>query len=98
MKTLYNNDIAADSILLLSLIQLKQQTQNNYIMKMNSLETDSYTVISRSYYSRDLLYNSELSTEHKTLFSFDEIAIKENIKKVYALHYYCINLHFNEEN
>jgi len=65
---------------------------------MNSSETDSYTVMSRSHYSESLLHNSELSTEHKTLSFSDEIAAKEDTEKVYALYYYCINLHFNEEN
>ncbi len=40
---------------------------------MNSLETDSHTVMSRSHYNENLLHNSELSTEHKTLSFFDEI-------------------------
>ncbi len=65
---------------------------------MNSSETDSHTVMSRSHYSESLLHNSELSTEHKTLSFSDEIAAKEDTEKVYALYYYCINLHFNEEN
>jgi len=65
---------------------------------MNSSETDSHTVTDRSYYNEDLLHNSELNTEYKTLFSFNETVVKEDIEKVYTLHYYCINLHFNEEN
>ncbi len=54
--------------------------------------------MSRSYYNEDFSHNSELSTEYKTLSFFNEIAAKENTKKVYALHCYCINLHFNKEN
>jgi len=65
---------------------------------MNSLETDSYTVMSRSHYSKNLLHNSELSTEHKTLFFSNETAAKEDTEKVYASYYHCINLHLNEEN
>ena len=65
---------------------------------MNSLETDSYTAINRSYHSRDFLYNSKLSTKYKTLSSFNEIAAKEDTEKVYTSHYHYINLHFNEEN
>ena len=65
---------------------------------MNSLKIDNYIVMSRSYYNESLLHNNELSTKHKTLSFSDEIVVKENIKKVYALHYYYINLHFNEEN
>ncbi len=65
---------------------------------MNSLEIDSHTVISRSYYNRDFSYNSELSTEHKTLSFLNETVAKEDTEKVYALHCYYINLHFNKEN
>ncbi len=65
---------------------------------MNSLETDSHIVMSRSHYNRDLLHNSELSTEHRTLSFFNEIVVKENTEKVYALYCHYINLHFNEEN
>jgi len=65
---------------------------------MNSLETDSYTVTDKSYYSKSFLYNSELSTEYKTLFFFDETAAKEDTKKVYTLYCHCINLYLNEEN
>jgi len=65
---------------------------------MNSSETDSYIVMSRSYYNESLLHNSELSTEHKILSFLNEIIIKENTEKVYVLYYHCINLHFNEEN
>ncbi len=65
---------------------------------MNSLEIDSYTVISRSHYNESLLHNSELSTEHKILSFFDEIAVKEDTEKVYTSYCYCINLYFNEEN
>ncbi len=65
---------------------------------MNSLETDSYTVMSRSHYSESLLHNSELSTEYKILSFSDETAVKEDTKKVYASHCYCINLYSNEEN
>jgi len=65
---------------------------------MNSLETDSYIIMSRSYYSEDLLHNSKLSTEHKTFSFLNETAVKENTEKVYALHCYCIDLYFNEEN
>jgi len=65
---------------------------------MNSLETDSYTVMSRSHYSESLLHNSELSIKHKTFSSLNETAAKEDTEKVYALHCHCINLHFNEEN
>ncbi len=65
---------------------------------MNFLETDSYTVTDRNHYSENFLHNSELNTEHKTLSFSDETAAKEDTEKVYALHCYCINLHFNEEN
>ena len=54
--------------------------------------------MSRSHYNESLLHNSRFSTEYKTLFSFNETVVKEDIEKVYTLHYYCINLHFNEEN
>jgi len=65
---------------------------------MNSLETDSYTVISKSHYNESLSHNSKLSTEHKTLSFLNETATKENTEKVYTLYCYCINLHLNEEN
>jgi len=65
---------------------------------MNSSETDSHTVMSKNYYSENLLHNSKLSTEHRTLSFLNEIVAKENTEKVYALYCYCINLHFNEEN
>ncbi len=65
---------------------------------MNSLETDSHTVMSRNHYNKDLLHNSRLSTEHKTLSFLNETAAKEDTKKVYTLHCHCVNLHFNEEN
>ncbi len=65
---------------------------------MNSSETDSHTVMSRSHYSEDLSYNSRLSTEHKILSFFNEIAAKEDTKEVYASHCHCINLYFNKEN
>ncbi len=65
---------------------------------MNSLETDSHTVISRSHYSEDFSHNSELSTECKILSFLNEIIAKEDTEKVYALHCHYINLHFNEEN
>ena len=65
---------------------------------MNSLETNSYTVMSRSHYNEDLSHNSKLSTEHEILSFFNETAAKEDTEKVYASCCYCINLHFNEEN
>jgi len=65
---------------------------------MNSLETDSHTVMSRNHYNEDLLHNSRLSTEHETLSFLNETAAKEDTKKVYTLHCHCVNLHFNEEN
>jgi len=65
---------------------------------MNSSETNNYIVIDRSHYNKDLLYNSKLSTECKTLFFFNETAAKEDTEKVYALHCHYINLHFNKEN
>ncbi len=65
---------------------------------MNFLETDSHTVTDRSYYNENLLYNNELSTEHKTLSFLNEIAVKEDTERVYALYCYCVNLYFNEEN
>ncbi len=65
---------------------------------MNSLETDNYTVMSKSYYSKNLSYNSRLNTEHRILSFLNETVAKENTKKVYALHCYCVNLHFNEKN
>ena len=54
--------------------------------------------MSRSYYSKNLLYNSKLSTEHKILSFLNETAAREDTERVYTLYYYCINLHFNEEN
>ena len=98
MKILYNSNAVTDSVLLLSLIQLRQQTQNNYTIKMNSSETDSHIVMNRSHYSKNLSHNSELSTEYKILSFLNETAAKEDTEKVYASHCYCINLHFNEEN
>jgi len=98
MKTLCNNDAVTDSVLLLSLIQLRQWVQNNYIIKINFLETNSHTVMSRSHYSKSLSHNSELSTEHKILSFSDKTAAKEDTEKVYTSHYHYINLHFNEEN
>jgi len=65
---------------------------------MNSLKTDNYTVMSRNHHNENLLHNSEFSTEYKTLSSLNETAAKEDTKKVYALYYHYINLHFNEEN
>ncbi len=65
---------------------------------MNSLETDSHTMMSRSHHNKSLSHNSELSTKHKTLSSFNETAAKEDTEKVYALHCHYVNLHFNEEN
>ncbi len=64
---------------------------------MNSLETDSHIIIDRSYYSENLLYNSELSTEYKILSFSDEIAAKENTEKVYTLYCHYINLHLNKK-
>jgi len=80
------------------LIQLRQQTQNNYTTEINSLKTDSYIVMSRNHYSEDLLHNSRLSIKYKTLSFSDETAAKEDTEKVYALYCYYINLHFNKEN
>ena len=65
---------------------------------MNFLETDNYTIISRSHYSENLLHNSKLSTEYRTLSFFNETAAKKDTEKVYTLYCYCINLHLNEEN
>ena len=65
---------------------------------MNSLKTDSHTVMSRSHYNENLLYSSKFSTKHEILSFFNETAAKENTEKVYTLYCYCINLHFNEEN
>jgi len=65
---------------------------------MNSLETDNYTVMSRSHYSENLLHNSEFSTECKILSFLNETAAKEDTKKVYTSYCHCVNLHFNEEN
>ncbi len=65
---------------------------------MNFSETDSHIITNRSHYSEDLLHNSRLSTEYKTLSFFNETAAKEDTEKVYTLYCYCINLHFNEEN
>ncbi len=65
---------------------------------MNSSETDSHTIMSRSYHNESLSHNSELSTEHKTLSFSDETAAKEDTEKVYTLYCHCVNLHFNEEN
>ncbi len=45
---------------------------------MNSLKTDSYIVMSRSYHNEDLSHNSELSTECKILF----FLIKQQLKKI----------------
>jgi len=98
MKTLCNSDAAADPVLLLSLIQFRQQAQNNYTTEMNSSETDSHTVMSRSHHNEDLSHDSEFSTEHETLSFLNEIAAREDTEKVYALYCHCINLHSNEEN
>ncbi len=65
---------------------------------MNSSETDSHTVTSRSHYNEDLSHNSELSTEHEILSFLNEIAAKEDTEKVYTSYCHCINLYFNEEN
>ncbi len=65
---------------------------------MNSSETDSHTIMSRSHHNESLSHNSELSTEHETLSFSDETAAKEDTEKVYALYCHCVNLHFNEEN
>ncbi len=65
---------------------------------MNFLETDSYTVISKSHYNEDFLHNSKFSTEYKTLFFLNETAVKEDTERVYALYCHYINLYFNEEN
>jgi len=65
---------------------------------MNSLETDSHTMMSRSHYNENLSHNNELSTEHKTLSFLNETAAKEDTEKVYALYCHYINLHFNKEN
>jgi len=65
---------------------------------MNSLETDSYTVMNKSHYSRNLLHNSRLNIKHKILSFFNETVAKEDTEKVYALYCHYINLHFNEEN
>ncbi len=65
---------------------------------MNSLETDSYIIISKSHYNKSLSHNSELSTEYKILFFLNETAAKEDTEKVYVLYCHCINLYFNEEN
>jgi len=65
---------------------------------MNSLKTDSHTVMSRSHYNEDLLHNNKFNIKHKTLSFSDETAAKEDTEKVYTLYYYCINLHLNEEN
>ncbi len=65
---------------------------------MNSLETDNYIIMSKSYYSESLLHNSKFNTKYKTLSFLNETAAKKNTEKVYTLHCYCINLHFNEEN
>ncbi len=65
---------------------------------MNSLKTDSYIVMSRSHHNENLSHNSELSTEYEILSFLNETAAKEDTEKVYALYYYYINLHFNEES
>ncbi len=65
---------------------------------MNSLETDSHIVMSRSHHNENLLHNSRFSTECKILFFFNETAAKEDTEKVYTSYCYCVNLHFNEEN
>ncbi len=62
------------------------------------MSSHSHTVIDRSHHNESLLHNSRFSTEHKTLFFSDKTAAKEDTERVYALYYYCINLHFNEEN
>jgi len=65
---------------------------------MNSSETDSYIVMSKSHYSENLLHNSKFSTEYETLSFSDETAAKKDTEKVYVLYCHCVNLHFNEEN
>jgi len=54
--------------------------------------------MSRSYYNESLLHNSKFSTEYKTFSFLNETAAKEDTEKVYILHCYYINLHFNKEN
>ncbi len=54
--------------------------------------------MSRSHYSENLSHNSELSTEHRILSFFNEIAAKKDTEKVYTSYCYYINLYFNEEN
>ena len=65
---------------------------------MNFLETDNHIIISKSHYSENLLHNSKLSTEYRTLSFLNETAAKEDTEEVYALHCHCVNLHSNEEN
>jgi len=65
---------------------------------MNSLKTDSHTVMSRSHYNEDLSHNSELNTKYEILSFSDETAAKEDTEKVYISHCHYVNLHFNEEN
>jgi len=65
---------------------------------MNSLETDSHIVMSKSHHSESLSHNNKLNTECKILSFLNETAVKEDTEKVYALHCHCVNLHFNEEN
>ena len=65
---------------------------------MNSLETDSHIVMSKSHHSESLSHNNKLSTECEILSFLNETAFKEDTEKVYALHCHCVNLHFNEEN
>ncbi len=48
---------------------------------MNSLETDSYTATDKSYYSKSFSYNSELSTEYKTLFFEMKQQLKKTLRK-----------------
>ena len=54
--------------------------------------------MSKSHYSKNLLHNSKLSTEHKILSFLNETVTKKDTEKVYTLHCHYINLHFNEEN
>jgi len=54
--------------------------------------------MSRSHYNESLSHNSKFSIKHKTFSFSNETAAKKDIKKVYTLHCYCVNLHFNEEN
>ncbi len=92
-KTLCDSGAAADSILLLSLIQPRQWAWNNQTTEVDPSETDSHTVMLRGHHSGGLPHNSRPSTGHGTLSSPDEPAAREGTGGVHAPHCYRANLY-----